>query len=549
MELGWLLKVPWAVVVRTFRVLNRAMRPPILGVDFENRESWRKAARIPNRTSTDIPFESLGGFYRVRVFCDPERDGATNVKGRLVDLERKDGSRDASVDSLDLHWVSASEAVRDLRPGEGEFLDVFYVEFNAAELFGSRRQPFHIYPADGKLRGIVLSHPVAGQVLRVKVSADRAESVLIELKLPEESYFGPEWMRVSHRVYKDGDEPGPWLEVPPAQALGPFEVAGAPIPPGTKGLPSVVTGPDDSNPRAMPTVGMIGTVDYTSSSTAPPMLPNSLVPWPALYSAQAGAIGSAAVPPLQVDPSTWWREQAVRFERLGSSEIDASWHVHGETGDVTWSLSRNNDTSPPDIGSERLSELFMAEARAAGQRLASLSNVPRRFPWAESRDPVDDWLNVVASFPDDGRHSTGSGNGPEGRTVSGGTTKVVTGSKVVCASLASGHRPDTTMPARRVAYKLASLAKSFEAALNGAVEAKFPPEAWAELERAAEEVAANITAWCGPSEGQLFLLAPPHSLQFSAVRPAAQHQWQKSAGRLYYLHDLARRWPDEAAKR
>lgn len=517
-SLTWLLRVPWGVGLTLYERASARFGLPSLEVDFENREPWRRLSNIVNRTSpysdhslkNGIPFQAVGLFFRIRIGNAPGRRIATRVRGRLVDVVDQSGKRDDRIDSFDLHWVgSPPDGSASLNGGQAEFLDVFFVEWDKAVLFDAIDKPISLYPADASDRGIPFRHQLAGQTLRIRVMADNAPSVWVELKLPDGVAFGTDYLTVQHRVYREQDVPGQWQET-----LAPTSVAAR----VGYGEPAVLE-------------------THVTSTTAPPTYTqiNSIAPPPAtLYRNVGGTIPSLVTP-----ESDWWKAQEQRFEHLASADFDAGWSVVAETGEVEWFFGGIGHAD-----AVRVKELFTAEARAAGLRLSRVSPAPpKRFPWLESTDPVDAWLNVVAAFPDDGKHPTGSGHDEHGRRVSGGISKVVAGSRLVSASIASGHRPDPTAGSLRMKHKLARLAELFERQLNQTVTDGFGPDAIERLNRAAEDCGAEIAALCGPSERQLFLLAPPHALAYSAVRPAAQHHWQKATGRLVYLHDLAKRWP------
>jgi len=211
--------------------LQNWLRRAAIGADFENREPWRRLANIVEADGQPIaspiagtPFRPFGLFFRIRV-TNPGRSTAVKVSGRLTDVLLSGGQRDQRVDSLNLHWVGSSDEEVNIRSGEARLLDVFYFKWNAAVLFDDLDQSFHLYPSVRTPMGIHLGHAVAGQTLRMKVSAEGVKGRWVELQLPGAALFGPQFLTVKHRSFSDHQPPGDWLEVP-----APSDIAGELVP-------------------------------------------------------------------------------------------------------------------------------------------------------------------------------------------------------------------------------------------------------------------------------------------------------------------------------
>lgn len=231
----------------------------------------------------------------------------------------------------------------------------------------------------------------------------------------------------------------------------------------------------------------------------------------------------------------WWRAQGARFGAL-SGEVYTGWMVAAEEGTVEWSLH----TLDPVVDA-RIVDKFRSEATSAGTRLMQMPDPPRRFQ-VEATDPEDMWLNAVLELVKPGDPPNGSGSEFGKVTqVYGMLNNVVDASKVACAALAARRPPDARLRAARLSLYVGRLADRLDTELNQAVESKFSPEAQDRLDYTRSHIAGELTAMVGPTERRLFLTAPPHAQLFSAVPSTHGADWQKVAGQIFYLRELATR--------
>lgn len=139
-------------------------------------------------------------------------------------------------------------------------------------------------------------------------------------------------------------------------------------------------------------------------------------------------------PRLKPAAADEWTSQTERF-RACSSKLEALWNRYAGAPRVDWSLYHK------DGGTVRDRELFDAEAKRASKLF--LRSLPQRASLGRwiARDPVDVWLDIIATMASPMSDMKFSGRSFGVETTGGAMNDVAGMSVVACSKLASGEMP------------------------------------------------------------------------------------------------------------
>ena len=126
----------------------------------------------------------------------------------------------------------------------------------------------------------------------------------------------------------------------------------------------------------------------------------------------------------------FWQELELAFANI-ATEVQGNSVIREINGAVEWFVY------PADKGDVRDRDRFRVTARRAGAAVKRLSNVPLRYPSADSTDVEDHWLNAVTALVYFSNNVHGNGTDEKGRYTSEHFDQLVRSSRDACHRLAN----------------------------------------------------------------------------------------------------------------